>query len=181
MSCLQGARTVVSTAASGLDPGGMCIPIGRSRLPCLTCTLKGMWRTMTSTHTHTQSCCTCEPHTACLLTYDMVTSSTTDAGEYEMHDLRLQWPFHWLLADCSGSGKSTLTTRLVALSSQVMTRTHARVLVFCSHMQPAYREQARQAPCPVELLDGAKHFTEQLTRKPGTLVIVEDKQPTPAW
>ena len=132
----------------------------------------------------TQSRCTCEPHTACLpacvLTRDMATSGTADAGEYEKHDLRLQWPFHMLLADCSGSGKSTLTTRLVALSSRVMTRTPARVLVFYSHMQPAYRELARQAPCPVQLLDEAKHFTEQLTMQPGTLVIVDDMQATHA-
>ena len=47
-------------------------------------------------------------------------------------------------------------------------------------MQPAYRELAKQAPCPVELLDGAKHFTEQLTRIPGTLVIVDDMQMTHA-
>ena len=60
-------------------------------------------------------------------------------------------------------GKSTLTTRLVALSSRVLTRTSAHVLVFYSLMQPAYRELARQALCPVQLLDGAKHFTKQLT------------------
>ena len=132
----------------------------------------------------TQSRCTCEPHSACLpaclLTRDMATSSTTDASEYETHDLWLQWPFHMLLASCSGSGKSMLTTRLVALSSRVMTKTPARVLVFYSHMQPAYRELARQAPCPVQLLDGAKHFTEQLTTELGTLVIVDDMQATHA-
>ena len=61
-----------------------------------------------------------------------------------------------------------------------MTRTPARVLVFYSHMQPAYRELARQALCPVQLLDGAKHFTEQLTTEPGTLVIIDCMQATHA-
>ena len=61
-----------------------------------------------------------------------------------------------------------------------MTRTPARVLVFYSHKQPAYREFARQAPCPVQLLDGAKHFTEQLTMEPGILVIINDMQATHA-
>ena len=180
VSCLQGSRVVMSTAASGLDSVGKCIPIGRSGLPCLTCTLKGLSRPTAST----QIRCTCEPHSACLpaclLNRDMTTSGTTDAGEYEMHDLRLQWPFRMLLAGCSWSGKSTLTTWLVALSSRVMIRTPARVLVFYSHMQPAYRELARQAPCPVQLLDRDKHFTEQLIMEPGTLVIVDDMQATHA-
>ena len=110
----------------------------------------------------------------------MTTSGTADAGKYEMHDLRLQWLFRMLLVGCSGSGKSTLTTRLVALSSRVMTRTPTCVLVFYSHMQPAYGELVRQAPCPVQLLDGAKHFTEQLTTEPGTLVIVDNMQATQA-
>ena len=117
-----GLSVVVSTTASGSDPVGKCIPIGRHGLPCLTFTLKGVWQTTVST----QSRCTCEPHTACLpaclLTRDMATFGTTDAGEYETHDLRLQWPFRMLLAGCSGSGKSTLTTRLVALSSRVLTK-----------------------------------------------------------
>ena len=65
VSCLQGAGTAVSTAASGPDPVGKCIPIGRSGLPCLMCTLKGMWWMMASAQSH----CTCEPHTACLPTY----------------------------------------------------------------------------------------------------------------
>ena len=46
MSCLQGTQMAVSTLASGLDLVGKCIPIGRSGLPCLTCTLKscgGRW------------------------------------------------------------------------------------------------------------------------------------------
>ena len=73
-----------------------------------------------------------------------------------------------LLAGCSSSGKSTLTTYLAALSSRV----NARILVFYSHMQPAYRELAWQAPCPMELLDGEKHFTEQLTTEPETLDII---------
>ena len=143
-----------------------------------------VWQTTAST----QSSCTCEPHIACppaylpgcLLTRDVATSGAADAGEYEMHDLRLQWPFHMLSTGCSRSGKSTLTTRLVALSSRDMTRTLACVLVFYSHMQPAYRELARQALCPVELLDRAKHFTEQLTTEPGTLAIVDDMQVTHA-
>ena len=62
LSCLQSSRAVVSTAASGSDPVGKCIPIGRRGLPCLMCTLKGVWQTTAST----QSRCTCEPHTACL-------------------------------------------------------------------------------------------------------------------
>ena len=57
-----GLSVVVSTAASGSDPVGKCIPIGRRGLPCLTCTSKGVWQTTVST----QSRCTCEPHTACL-------------------------------------------------------------------------------------------------------------------
>ena len=65
VSCLQGSRTVVSTAASGSDSVGKCIPIGRSGLPCLMCTLKGVLRTTASI----QSRCTCEPHTACLPAY----------------------------------------------------------------------------------------------------------------
>ena len=47
VSCLQGSRAVVSTAASGSDSVCKCIPIGRSGLPCLMCTLKacrGRWR-----------------------------------------------------------------------------------------------------------------------------------------
>ena len=173
-----GLSAVVSTMASGSDPVGKCKPIGRRGLPCFMCTLKGVWRTMAST----QNRCTCEPHTACLpaclLTRNMATSSTANAGEYEMQDLQLQWPFRMLLPGCSGSCKSTLTTRLVALSSRVLIRTPAHVLVFYSHMQPAYRELARQAPCPVELLDGAKHFTEQLTMEPRTPVIVNNTQAT---
>ena len=110
----------------------------------------------------------------------MATYGTTDAGEYETHDLELQLPFLMLLTGCSRSGKSMLTTRLMALSSRVMTRTPACVLVSYCHMKPAYRELARQAPCLVELLDGAKHFTEQLTMEPGTLVIVDDMQATHA-
>ena len=64
VSCLQGSRAVVSTAASGLDSVGKCIPIGRSGLPCLTGTLKGVLQTTAST----QSRWTCELHTACLFT-----------------------------------------------------------------------------------------------------------------
>ena len=110
------------------------------------------------------------------------TAATTTAGAdgREVHDLRLQWPFRMLLAGCSGSGKSTLTTRLVAQSSRAMTRAPARILVFYSHMQAAYRELARRAPCPVDLLDGARHFTEELTTEPGTLIIVDDMQATHA-
>ena len=51
--------------ASGADLVGKCIPIGRSGLPCLMCTLKGVSRPMAST----QSRCTCEPHSACLPAY----------------------------------------------------------------------------------------------------------------
>ena len=63
-----GLSAVVSTGASGSDPVGKCIPIGRRGLPCLTCTLKGVWRT---THraaapaSHTRPACL----PACLLAY----------------------------------------------------------------------------------------------------------------
>ena len=113
----------------------------------------------------------------------MATSGTADAGEYKTHNLRLQWPFRMLLAGCSGNGKSTLTTRLVVLSSRVLTRTPARVLVLYSHMQPAYRELARQAPCPVKLLDGDLSTSpSNWPRSPGLWSsLMTCKRPTPAW
>ena len=121
-------------------PTGTYTPTGRSGP---TCTLKRVWQMMAST----QSPCTCERHSqpsrpsACLPTDKMAASIITDAsaggdGEYEMHNLWLQWPFRMLLAGCSGSGKSTLTTRLVALSSHIMTRMPAHVLLFYSLAGP---------------------------------------------
>ena len=67
---------------------------------------------------------------------------------------------------------------MVALSSRIMTRTPAHILAFNSHMQTAYRELAHQAPWPVELLDGVKHFTEELAMGPRTLVMVDGMQAT---
>ena len=104
----------------------------------------------------------------------------TDFETCDETDLALKWPFRMLMAGCSGSGKSTLTTRLVARADRVMSRCPVRIVVFYTHMQEAYREMARVAPCPVELLDGAEHFTDAFATEPGTLVIVDDMQATHA-
>ena len=45
-------------------------------------------------------------------------------------------------------------------------------------MQLAYKEMACQALCPVQLLDKAQHFTKELTKEPGTLVIMDNMQAT---
>ena len=95
-------------------------------------------------------------------------------------DLSLQWPFLMLMAGCSGSGKSTLTTKLVAQAEDTMTRVPQKILLFYSHMQQAYQDLAKAAPCPVQLLAGCDHFTDALTTPAGTLIIVDDMQATHA-
>ena len=51
---------------------------------------------------------------------------------------------------------------------------------FNSHMQPAYRELACQAPCPWSCWMGQTIFTKELALEPGTLVVMEDMLATHA-
>ena len=142
---------VLSTAELGLAWVDTCTPSGSSRAPCPTCNQKGIWQTKTSTMptclpTFPPSClhqCWQPPWT---------TAIPTIGDEYEVHDLQLQWHFRMLLTSCSHSGKSTLTTQLMAWSSHIITWMSAYILVFYSHMQLAYREQAHQAPCPIWMI-----------------------------
>ena len=164
-----GARGVVWVTTSGAGPTDTYTPTSMIGPLCPTCALKGVWRMTAST----------QP-TRRLPSSPPTGDASAGDGEYEMHDLRLQWSFGMLLAGCSGSGKSTLTTQLVTLSSHVMIRMPTRILLFYSHMQPAYEELAWLAPCPVELLDGVKHLTKQLTMEPGTLVIIDNMPVTHA-
>ena len=92
------------------------------------------------------------------------------------HDWRLRWPFRLLVPGSSGSGKTTLMKRLVSESKDVMSRPPASVVLFYSHMQPAYEELRRSAPCPVALVPGGPAGT--LRTRPGTLIIVDDLQAT---
>ena len=55
-----------------------------------------------------------------------------------------------------------------------------KILLFYSHMQQAYQDLAKAAPCPVQLLAGCDHFTDALTTPAGTLIIVDDMQATHA-
>ena len=102
----------------------------------------------------------------------MATSGTVDAGEYETHDLQLQWPFRMLLAGCS-----MLTTRLVALSWPGHRLVSWSFTVICSRLTGNWLGKLLAL---YSCWTGAKHFTEQLTTEPGTLAIVDDMQGTHA-
>lgn len=95
------------------------------------------------------------------------------------HDWRLKWPFRILVAGSSGSGKTTLVTRLVANSHGVMTRVPSAIVLFYSHMQPAYAQLKASAPCPVTLVHGGP--PDDLVTKPGTLLIIDDLQASHAY
>ena len=47
-------------------------------------------------------------------------------------------------------------------------------------MQQAYKDLVATAPCPVQLLAGRDHLTDDVTTTPGILIIVDDMQATHA-
>ena len=83
-----------------------------------------------------------------------------------------------MVAGSSGSGKTTLLKKIISKTDNIMTKSPSEIIIFYHHMQEAYIDIQRNAPCPVKLLYGTDHLIPHFKTAPGTLVVIDDMQAT---
>lgn len=90
-----------------------------------------------------------------------------------MIDFRLKWPATILMAGGSGSGKSSLVSEMIKKLPVVFNRMPEKIIVCYSHDQTLYQDFKRNAPCPIEFIEG---LPNDLITPKNTLLIIDDLQ-----